>query len=155
MQDVTAQDTLHWRKDYRLSFDDFRGKPASDSWHKAMTSSGIAYSYSLPDTGIYFIAIAFFNRNKSWTKTPRDGSILNHEQGHFDITEIYARRLATAIRNLSQDKKIFKQTITSIADQFIAAKNEFQKKYDLETTFGTNAAAQLKWNDIISKELEK
>jgi len=144
-----CQDTIYWRKDYKLSWSDFKGKPTVTSSHRAVTSSGITYSWSLHDSGAYFKAAAFFITNRSWTKTVKDTNTLNHEQGHFDITEIYARKLLGALQQLDWDKKATKQTITQVAEKTIAQKNDFQKQYDFETSFGINREAQNKWDELI------
>lgn len=152
---ANSQDTIHWRKNHKLNWTDFKGKPYGTSQHRAVTSSGIVYSYALLDSGNYFSTASFFDKNKSWTKTVNDSSILNHEQGHFDITEIYARALLAAFQKLKQDKNLSEKKITALAEKIIAEKNAFQKNYDMETGFGINITAQKKWQLLIESALSK
>jgi len=150
-----CQDTIYWRKDNKLTWSDFKGEPVGTSRHRAVTSSGIAYSWSLPDTGAYFKTAAFFVTNRSWTKSVKDTNTLNHEQGHFDITEIYARKLLASLQQLNRDKKATKQSIAQVAEKTIAQKNDFQKQYDFETSFGINREAQKKWDELILAQLSQ
>ena len=149
-----AQDTLHWRKDYKLTWADFKGKPDSTSRNLAISSTGIAYSFRYSNTAFSYSAIAFLDRNKSWKKQLAGIHILKHEQGHFDITEIFARKLYTAIGNLQPSKKTIEKNVSRLAETIIRQKNDFQKKYDTETNFGMNKEAQAKWETMIEKELE-
>ncbi len=79
--------------------------------------------------------------------------ILKHEQGHFDITEIFARKLHASIGNLKPSKKTIEKNVSQLAEKIIQQKNDFQKKYDAETNFGMNKEAQKIWEKIIEKEL--
>jgi hypothetical protein len=152
--EVYAQDTLHWRKDYKLTWADFKGKPDSASRNLAISSTGISYSCRYSDTAFRYFAIAFLDRNKSWKKHLAGISILKHEQGHFDITEIFARKLYSAIGDLQPSKKTIEKTVSRLAEKIIQQKNDFQKKYDTETNFGMNKEAQARWESMIEKELE-
>jgi len=151
---LSAQDTIHWHKNYKLSWSDFKGNPTANSNHNASTSSGISYSYRLRGTEYSFTTAAFFDKNKSWSKTG-NRNILTHEQGHFDITEIYARKLLQALNTLSADTIITEKKIIALAEKIIADKNSYQRKYDLETGSGSNATGQQKWNKIIQTALSQ
>lgn len=151
---ANAQDTIHWRKDYQLSWPDFKGSPANNTSHKASTSSGISYSYTLHDSAYAFTAIAFFDSNKSWSKT-NDSNLLVHEQGHFDITQIYARRLQAALSKLTESTTIDEKKISTTSQKIIAEKNTFQRKYDLETGYGSNQTKQRQWTELIQSQLSE
>ena len=58
--------------------------------------------------------------------------ILSHEQGHFDITEIFARKLNEALQNYTFNKKTFRRDINSIYQSIVEQKEEYQKTYDEE-----------------------
>jgi hypothetical protein len=59
---------------------------------------------------------------KSWIGV-QDSDVLNHEQGHFDITEIYARRFQKLMKDT---------TIVSLHDYFVYLNSTYsQVQYDL------------------------
>ncbi|CAN5479235.1 hypothetical protein BH10BAC3_BH10BAC3_32280 [soil metagenome] len=151
--EVQAQDTLQWGNDNKLTWGDFKGRADSTSRNLAISSTGIAYSFRYSDTGFTYNTIAFFDRNKSWKKQLAGTGILKHEQGHFDITEIFARKLHAYFGNLKPSKKTIEKNVSQLAEKIIQQKNDFQKKYDAETNFGMNKEAQARWETIIEKEL--
>ncbi|MBX9449849.1 MAG: hypothetical protein KL787_09070 [Taibaiella sp.] len=89
-----ADDTLHWSKDRKLTWDDFQGIPDTTSTGMAGTSSGfVTKSKYTSDSTISIVVSAVFYKKESWVKAEfKDSATLNHEQGHFDIAEVYARK---------------------------------------------------------------
>ena len=150
-----AQDTLHWTATDTLSWNDFKGKPNISSSHLAISSTGISYSLHSTENDYDYTVAAFFNRSLSWRKPTADLKILKHEQGHFDITEIFARKVDSALHQLHPDRATIKTTIDQLVKKYVDEKNEYQRKYDLETSFGTNVTTQLEWEVFIRKQLEK
>lgn len=121
----------------------------------ASSSSGISYSYAYTNNEVTFVAEAFFVRPASWRKTKADTSLLKHEQGHFDITEIFARKITSTIRPKMANKPLPEKEVTAIADSLVAAKNEYQKEYDLQTKNGTDKIIQQQWLDKIAAQLKR
>lgn len=148
-----GQDTLYWSPHYKLTWNDFKGKTDKTRKNYAITSSGISYSFHHTDTTFTYQAVAFFDRKKSWKKGTAHKNILEHEQGHFDITEIFARKLKNQLKEVQPKRKTVEAVVTRIAEKIISEKNDYQKKYDLETSFGMNSEAQKKWELIIKKQL--
>jgi predicted secreted Zn-dependent protease len=65
------------------------------------------------------------DKSRSWIKSKTDSASLRHEQGHFDITEIYARKLRkdiTHARSLFEAKTIYWQ--------IVAEEEHEQNEYD-------------------------
>ncbi|MGZ5190227.1 MAG: DUF922 domain-containing protein, partial [Flavisolibacter sp.] len=81
--------------------------------------------------------------------------ILAHEQGHFDITEIYARKLNEALQNYEFNKKTFKKDINQIYQSIVREKETFQKSYDEETDHSRNRNLHFDWLNTIQKLLEE
>lgn len=79
--------------------------------------------------------------------------ILAHEQGHFDITEIFARRLNEALQNYQFNKKTFKKDIGQIYQSIVSEKEEYQKIYDSETDHSRNRKVQYDWLEKIDSLL--
>ena len=79
--------------------------------------------------------------------------VLHHEQFHFDITELYARKLYVDASkligqrgNTNQLKQLFKDANTEC--------NEMQNQYDEESNHGVNEEKQIEWENRIKQLLE-
>lgn len=101
-------DTIKWTPDYKLNVSDFKQliydykgiKYDSTKYNMlAYSSVTIGYSFKMEKGKTVFDAFALFVRSKSWMKAPNE-AVLKHEQGHFDITEIYACKLEQAVREM-------------------------------------------------------
>lgn len=149
-----SQDTIYWNSANSLRWEDFKGKPVENTWFQALTSTGITYTIHYNNNITGFNVRAYFVKSNSWRKAAADTSVLRHEQGHFNITEIYARQIRKAIQKIHPGNKPVKEAVETIADNFIREKNAMQQQYDYETNFGTNQQKQAEWDDKIAKLLQ-
>lgn len=149
-----AQDTVIWRADSLLNRSYFLAKRSHYGPSIPAYITSAIYLYQKENNGIrMFYVEAIMLKSKSFMKeeTPY---ILNHEQMHFNITEIYARRL----RKMIAEKDFTKVTdvVSLIERMYAKTMNECQKReaaYDKDTQHGINAAKQEVWNQTILKEL--
>jgi hypothetical protein len=147
-------DTIVWSNKYRLVWDDFKGKiPENIPSHvKAQTQSGI-YVEEIRVKGKVpkYKIEAYFLKMISWTKV-NDENILLHEQLHFDISELYARKLKKSFDSLKAknvvDRNVYKEFYNS---NFIKL-NDYQDQYDKEVYF--DDVAQEEWINKIAFELQ-
>ncbi|WP_018630953.1 DUF922 domain-containing protein [Niabella aurantiaca] len=79
--------------------------------------------------------------------------LLNHEQRHFDISEIYARELSRYLKTQSL-RRIATAKITEAGRRLFAELDAFQRWYDIETDHGRNQDKQEEWNRIIAQRLK-
>ena len=92
------EETMTWNESRKLTWADFKAQPNYDSNAVALTASGITFGYSVKTSGKRIVDFsttveAHFYPKKSWHfKDKSDAYILGHEQLHFDITELYARK---------------------------------------------------------------
>jgi hypothetical protein len=115
-------DTLYWTENYRLAFSDFQGRAGIEdtALHESLSKipihahggirKGIDVRLTTKRGETTFTINAGMQRKSSWIKAYHDTISLKHEQGHFDICEIYARTLRREIKNaksLSEAKEIF------------------------------------------------
>jgi predicted secreted Zn-dependent protease len=91
-------------------------------------------------------------KNQREARTPE---ILAHEQAHFDISEITARRLRKALLTETYSRKNLEQKINSIYQVTIQAGDEMQALYDQESDHGLNKTQQLKWSNRVKNELSE
>jgi hypothetical protein len=145
---------IEWNAERKLNWNDFKAAPDPGSPNAALTYSIIKYDFSYNETdGLLFHIHCEFDKNISWGKTKTD-YILSHEQGHFDITEIFARKLNKAFKeykpasNVKKDvNKIYLDTMHQLGDR--------QSQYDKETNSSINIAEQERWLKKIKDELKE
>ncbi|QWX84548.1 DUF922 domain-containing protein [Cellulophaga sp. HaHaR_3_176] len=151
-------ETILWESDKKLNWEDFKGEPQNQR-AAAVTASGLTYRFSTTKNNGEVIAIdyevtSFFYPNISWYRPEVcDDIILGHEQLHFDITELYARKF----RKLLSEKKFTndaKNEIKVIYQEINTALNDFQNQYDKETNFSRNREQQSLWSKNIEKALK-
>jgi uncharacterized membrane-anchored protein len=78
--------------------------------------------------------------------------ILTHEQGHFDITEIYARRFLKAVRERIANTRELEKEVQNIYRQIALECNVEQDKYDSDVY--QDRAKQAAWSLKIQSDLE-
>lgn len=99
---------------------------------------------------LYFI-------KKSWLKDNWDRAeyALNHEQRHFDITEVYARKATAAFKEYKYNRKTVKDDINRIFNSFLEEQYKVQLLYDKETKHSLNISKQKEWDAKIDKWLQE
>lgn len=148
-------DEIPWTA-HQLSWDDFQGTPNNASNYGAVTSSGMSYNYHYQGAAITIEVKAIFYRKQSWVKPiGRDESGLKHEQGHFDLAELYARKLRKALRDASFNKRNVKAKLNDLYKSNSKAWEKEENRYDKETNHHINTANQQLWNAHIATELSK
>ena len=160
MQSLFAQEIeegMLWSADRKLTWADFKGKIPPAANPAATTASGISYKYSANlihhEVHLDFEVSAFFYPNESWYKPDIcDDLILSHEQLHFDIAELFARRMRKKLTKTSFSDNV-KAEIREIYRNTLKELRKFQQRYDTETNFSRNREKQLEWNAMIDKEL--
>lgn len=153
---VQAQllDTLSY-KDYKnhpkLTWKDFLERPESDYTSKfaASVSTGLDFKwdYNIDNArqNFSYNVKAYLYPASSWVfEHKKDSMLLAHEQLHYDITELHARKLRKLIsgyklgRNIRKDLKVIYNTVES-------ARNKMQNTYDQQTMHSKNKEQQLLW----------
>lgn len=147
-------DILYWNPDYRLSWDDFQGTPKFYQHQiSALTSSGIVHYKGCQDGFINYKVQAYFERQESWVKNEAlTEHHLDHEQIHFDITELYARKLRKALserRFKCGEEYQFETYISAVTDKW-----QFEQRlYDGDTKHSLEVSKQEEWHERIANEL--
>ncbi|MBP6680227.1 MAG: hypothetical protein KA166_03490 [Saprospiraceae bacterium] len=125
---------------------------------QAVTVSSLSYTAdAITDRSATLKVVAQFNPNESWTRYPnmeRQEIALDHEKRHFDITEIYARKIRKAIATGHFTSKHFSDALNTLFKDFTSQHRAEQNKYDFETMHSMDAVQQKKWNKWIDEQLE-
>lgn len=144
---------MYWNADSKLSWSDFKGKPATGTSEEAMTASSVQYNYSISGGKIQWQVYAKFYPNASWKSLKvYSDYLLQHEQLHFDISELYARMLRKQLTEKiksSKDASLLKK----IGDSIINAWDIEQDAYDRETNHSMNEKSQAIWQAKIHERL--
>lgn len=107
---------------------------------------------------------AFMDRQRSWAVPERrTPDLLRHEQGHFDLLEIFRRRLDREFLSLLE-RKVGAPSREGAEQRLIAVLEEIYKRvwqaheacqtqYDQETRNGQDRLKQEQWNNLIAQWL--
>jgi hypothetical protein len=144
---------IDWKPGLKLTWDDFRRPPDPSSPNAALTGTIIRYDFGYNSVdGLKFHIHCQFNKNNSWGRNKTD-YILSHEQGHFDIAEIFARKLDKAFKEYTPTDNI-KKDLNKIYSDIMHQYSERQLEYDKETNNSINKPEQEEWLRKISEELK-
>ncbi|MBC3790044.1 hypothetical protein [Spirosoma utsteinense] len=155
---ITADDTVQYNPDRRLTWTDFQAEPRRGSHYAAEVFTSFAYEgKSTVKDGIITLNLSvksYMLKNSSWARADaKNAYALNHEQRHFDITKLIAERFKRAIQ---PDSLTLEDYNSLIQYQFIESfreMNQMQKQYDSETNHSLDQASQERWNQKIDAEL--
>ena len=160
--EAKTEDTLYWSKDYKLTRADFYADEPRRTPYAGFSYTIILLDYeveSLKTNRIVpkFSIKAAFNRRKSWISPSSLASpdrVLKHEQLHFDISELTARRLKSKLLKKSYTSN-FRKEINEIYKEEINKGEKMQASYDQETDHGLIYKKQEQWEVKIQALLEK
>lgn len=156
---VQSQEGIPWQPQFSLSWKNFTGTIPKGLTASATTASGISYDFSTFYEGnelkIDFRVSAYFYPNLSWYKPElcNDKTLL-HEQLHFDITELFRRKMSKKLTTTKFTKKV-KEEVRQIYKVTLRQLNDFQNKYDSETNYSRNLVVQERWVKEIEAALNQ
>ncbi len=150
---------IKWSPGYKLKWSDFQNRAARNPNDNtaAYAYCGIQYEVvksTNPKKPVSIKVYSVFDVQKSWKRSAElPDEILNHEQIHFDISELYARKLRKVIRDKIRTSgdydQYFKTEYQKLYNEYMA----LQDKYDKETNHGQNAEKQAYYNQFIATSL--
>lgn len=152
---------FEWSSRRRLQWRDFKKQDNSgaDSSEAAVTSTGIKFSAAAPTafSKADYSVRAYMDCTASWVRHDQQyrADLLGHEQGHFDISELFARKLRQRLKqaglrsfNLNPEGgRLFREINRELF--------RFQQKYDTETRHGLKQEKQVEWQAQIEKALQE
>jgi hypothetical protein len=152
------QTRFNWEQHPRLTWNDFKGRPRRVAGDLAAeTDTGFRTQLTCRGGILDIDILAEFYPSSSWVKPNRGfASLLKHEQGHFDITELYVRKMRRAIRDANVNcehnakaEAAGRKILRPLDEEWEKA----EKQYDAETKDGTDAARQAAASERIASEL--
>ena len=152
-------DTIYYDSNRKLTWADFRGKPAISGPAAAITESGFGFKMSVNSfnrkTDMVITVFCYFNKEKSWVRPGMDDDYaLEHEQHHFDITYINAVLFIQKLRKAQFNRGNFNVLVNKIHDECFTAMDKMQDEYDSQTSNGRIKSMQKAWNKKVSQQLD-
>jgi hypothetical protein len=141
-----------WSAARKLSWEDFKASPDPRSSNAALTSSSINIEFGYDDERLQYAIRCAFDKTRSWVRV-RNSDVLAHEQGHFDIAEIHARKLNKAMREYRFNARTVSQDVNGIYDNIMNLHRDVQNQYDKETDYSRNRSRQEEWLKKIQQQL--
>lgn len=159
---VQSEETIAWEKQNKLHWGNFEGEPEYNTDAVAITASGITYGYSAKTHSNssklleYTTTVsAHFYPEKSWYLKERvNDTVLGHEQLHFDITELHARKFRKRIKEVKFSENI-NEELNKIYTEISQSLQQMQNAYDNGSDYSRDYKGQVAWQNRIAKELKK
>ncbi len=144
----------YWSKTDTLKFDDFKGVYLDKNFLATSVLSIRTEKVGIIKDMLNVQAV--FNISKSTFFNVKSKNVLKHEQIHFDIAELFARKIRKELLNYYKETDNIDMEFTyNIYDKYVEEFRRFQKKYDYETSLSLDIDKQKEWNNKVEKELEK
>lgn len=149
-----------WKESEKLTWSDFLGSPDAATPFAASTNTGISFSYSYSmdsssKVAVEFSVSSFFNKDKSWYFPHLiNDHILQHEQTHFDISELHARILRKRMNEKKFTKNV-KHEIHVLYTRVEEQRSAMQRRFDSETDHSQNVKKEEQWRAYVAKQLQQ
>lgn len=145
---------ISWDKDRKLSWSDFTGVPPHDAYYSAISATYIEEEHRCGEDGSFYYDVkSVFVKDLSWTQDHHSEALLHHEQKHFDLTELYARKLRKLFATLENPCRIPMEDLQRIIHQLLNDMEKAHHIYDEMTVHGLNKTQQKVWDDMIANSL--
>lgn len=159
MYSQEKEEKIKWQENRPLTWDDFKAIPDGPTEYSANTNSGISYSWSYSTASgepvLTYEIFSNFYPQLSWVREIHDEEyLLAHEQLHFDISELHARKLRKAMGEYEIGRNI-RQDLKSIYAKIEKDRVQMQNRFDRETAHSENKEAEMRWREFIATELIK
>jgi hypothetical protein len=155
-----SSDSVTWGS-YRLQPSDFRGRSDTAVFgrnHFALTVWKLTYYHRwVARTGQAEVLVyAWFDCRRSWIRPAekRNTRLLLHEQGHFDLAELLARRFRKKLAENRFPRQAYAEAISNLFSALLTETNALQQDYDENTQFGNDTSEQTRWQKRIQAELQ-
>lgn len=146
------EELLEWSADKKLTWADYKGSVDRNSDAAASTTTYLAIEYNIKNSGFSYSIQSRFSKTRSWG-LHKTAYILSHEQGHFDIAEVFARKLHKKMSEYKFNSRTYQKDLKKIYQDILDEKEETQNAYDSETRHSINKEKQAEWLKKIEKML--
>ena len=151
-----GKDVILWNEARLLTWDDFKGKPQK-RFAAASTAYDILKDVKKGEGNKATVSVrAVFFCKTSWKDSNwAEETILAHEQKHFDIVELFSRKLRKLLQNaVYKNYKRVEEKADSLYAIIDKQMDVYHDKYDDETNGSMNGEKQREWNKKIMAEIK-
>jgi len=154
-----AEEIIVWSATRKLDWKDFRSKPPPNTLAGALSAISHDYAVGCRDQALQLRVQTIFVPGRSWVTYRIVSSGLasrvgiRHEQIHFDLAEVYTRRIRKMFRELRDPCPRSDAELAGMVEQIIKEHWTAQRRYDTETENGQLEAKQNDWEKRIAAEL--
>lgn len=155
---IKAQDKneIYWTDSIKLVWDDFRGHPQKSNPSAAISHCSISFDIAVKNDTAIIHVYNTFNKQKSWVKKgSKNDYILNHEQKHFDISEVFARKLRKQLLEEEFEFSTIQKKLTKIVENIYKEAEKYQNLYDKETKHSLIKEKQEEYDLLIENQLKE
>ena len=147
---------LLWSCKRKLTWADFvyRDNSSNPFFMQAMTSPEISFQVIEDDTINVNVTVSL-NLEESWTSDTISMWLLAHEQLHFDIAELYGRKIRKKMQALITEGEQSKSKYIDVFNGLFEAYEARQALYDEETKHSADSLKQCAWKRQICAELSE
>ena len=138
------EELVKWSPSSKLTWADYKASPNPNSDAAASTTTYLGISYNIASNSFSYKIESSFSKTRSWG-LHKTTYILSHEQGHFDIAEIFARKLHRQMSAYKFNKNNFQRELKKIYQDILDEKEKMQNDYDRETNHSINKEKQEEW----------
>jgi len=157
---VAQQDepTIPWSADRKLTWADFRAK-APGRLSGAQSVLGYSYALGCRSGALEATFTAVFYPNESWVAARISTSGLaspiglRHEQLHFNLKELHARRMRRHFREIATPCPVSDETLDAMVAPLMRAENAEQQKFDQASNNGERVDVLEEWERRVAGEL--
>ena len=156
---IARNEAFAWSAKRPLAWTDFRGNPPAGTSAAAETAYTLFHGARCSRSRFEFQVVAAFRPKASWVrqailKAPADSArALRHEQTHFDIAELHARRMRRYFAEMLLPCEASTEQIESAADRFVRDERTTQERYDAETNHSRDTTRQGAWDKDVAQQL--
>lgn len=139
--------------DMQLTWADFRGTPVPGSRHHAESHCVMEAQSEMENGNMVFEVVCYFIPERSWSRNTNSTDLLQHEQLHFDLAEVYTRELRKRLSRLQGSNRQIAQEFRQLFNQLNDELARAQQRYDQETRHGMYQQAQVRWENYVRQRL--
>jgi hypothetical protein len=156
---VQDEDTLYYFQ-RRVKFSDFTLKKSNAGRSAAaiFTNMGYFASSRFSNDTVYltFTVKVYQIKGMSWAIAEANSVYsINHEQTHFNITQLIAEKFKERLREEALPPLDFDSRLQFIYLEYYRKINKMQNNYDDDTKHGLDKDKQIWWENHIAQELKK
>jgi len=149
-----------WQEGLKLNWSNFKSNINNQRGTNVVAYTNCGWVYSVvkssnPKSPVKIKIETIFNEDKSWKDVKKiNDYVLGHEQKHFDIAEVFARKLRKEVQEKIKTSGDFNKNFQAVYNRLLNDYRNFQVLYDKDTKHGMDEAKQTEYDQKISEELE-